>query len=338
MTPASRAFWLLCLVGAAALAGLGLPLGAFLAAGFPTAGPSSLLALCLTWFGGAGEGVLHAGLCLLLFVLAAGILMGAASLVRQWGRTCRLLAALRSIRSGRPMDGCPSWAEGLVEVAETQDVFALCHGVWRQRIVVTRGLLDILVPQELEAVLLHERNHLRAGDPIKLLVARVIAETLFFVPVIPRLARGYALAKEVDADRAAIAAQSDYLPMASAFCKVMRSNQQKAVPYAAAGALTSAGDRRIAYFTTGRLPVWMPPKRTWAASAALLAVEVWLAGAVGSIADVGPARVAAFAPSFPAQMLAWSALGCAAIAAAILCLRFCAWGRPFDFRLKSALV
>ncbi|MDE3075102.1 MAG: M56 family metallopeptidase [Chloroflexota bacterium] len=304
----------------AALAGLTLPLGAFVATRFPAAGRSSLLALCLIWFGGAGQAVLSAGLCTLLALLAAGILKGAASFVGQCTRTWRLLAALRAIRSNRPMDGWPRWVAGLVEVADTPDVFAFCHGVWRGRIVVTRGLLDMLTPEELEAVLLHERHHLRARDPIKLLMARVIAETLFFVPVIPQLAQGYAQAKEVDADRAAIAAQSDHLPMASAFCKVTRSNKQTAVPaYAAVGAMTSASHARTTYFTTGRLPAWMPPKRAWAVSAAWLALEVWLLQAILAAADIGRAQVPALAPPLSAQMLLWSALGCAAIAGAILC-------------------
>ncbi len=81
---------------------------------------------------------------------------------------------------------------------------ALCHGLLRPRLLLSTGAFRGLSPAEAEAVLLHERAHLRRRDPLRLIVARALAEALPGVPALARLAAALPVAQELRADRAAL--------------------------------------------------------------------------------------------------------------------------------------
>ena len=81
---------------------------------------------------------------------------------------------------------------------------AFCHGLLRPRIYVSTGTLAGLRRAELEAVLAHERHHAQRRDPLRLALARVLGEALFFLPALPPLLERYAVAAELAADEAAL--------------------------------------------------------------------------------------------------------------------------------------
>jgi beta-lactamase regulating signal transducer with metallopeptidase domain len=73
----------------------------------------------------------------------------------------------------------------------------------------------------MEAVLLHERSHLRRRDPLRLVVARYFAAGLYVVPVVEDLVEYYTLEKELEADQDALSALGDVRPLARALYKVL---------------------------------------------------------------------------------------------------------------------
>jgi len=81
---------------------------------------------------------------------------------------------------------------------------ALCHGLLRPRLLLSTGAFRGLSAAEAEAVLLHERAHLRGRDPLRLVVARALAEALPGVPALARLAAAVPVAQELRADRAVL--------------------------------------------------------------------------------------------------------------------------------------
>jgi Zn-dependent protease with chaperone function len=85
---------------------------------------------------------------------------------------------------------------------------AFCVGLIRPRIVVSNGLLARLDPEEQEAVVWHEAVHARGREPLKCLLARLAAQTFFWMPVLAALLERYLLVKELAADRAAMARTS----------------------------------------------------------------------------------------------------------------------------------
>lgn len=81
---------------------------------------------------------------------------------------------------------------------------AFCYGLFRPRICLSMGLLDTLSDKELKAVLLHEAHHCRRYDPLRTLLADVLAATLFFLPAIAEWRDMFLTSIELAADRYAI--------------------------------------------------------------------------------------------------------------------------------------
>lgn len=94
---------------------------------------------------------------------------------------------------------------------------AFCYGLLRPRICITSGLLAALAPDELEAVLRHERHHLRRYDPLRVLLWTMISGTFWWLAEQADQAH---LLRELAADRTVIAEQGR-TPLASALFKLL---------------------------------------------------------------------------------------------------------------------
>ncbi len=81
---------------------------------------------------------------------------------------------------------------------------AFCRGVLRPAIVITSALDGALSEAELEAVVLHEAAHARGHDPLRILISRMLAGALFYIPLAHPLRERYLIRLEVLADRAAV--------------------------------------------------------------------------------------------------------------------------------------
>jgi Zn-dependent protease with chaperone function len=94
---------------------------------------------------------------------------------------------------------------------------AFCAGLLRPRVYVSTGAVEHLGRDELEAVLAHEAHHARYRDPLRVFFARVLSDSLFFLPVLRCLADRYAALAEVAADAAAVRRhRGDTRPLAAA--------------------------------------------------------------------------------------------------------------------------
>ena len=90
-------------------------------------------------------------------------------------------------------------------VALATDVpLAFCFGLFRPRIGISTGLVETLTQHELKAVLLHEDYHRRHRDPVRGLLAEVLAGSLFFLPVAAELRDLFLTSLELAADRHAV--------------------------------------------------------------------------------------------------------------------------------------
>jgi len=85
---------------------------------------------------------------------------------------------------------------------------AFCFGLLRPRIVVTSGLIACLTDDELAAAVWHEIQHARVREPLRCFLARLIANSFFWLPVLNDLFDRYTLTRELDADRVASARTS----------------------------------------------------------------------------------------------------------------------------------
>lgn len=143
-----------------------------------------------------------------LLMLGAGL--GTYALVDQVRATRRLSAALTARRLGPPLrlvEAAQSVGlEGRVVLVDTPGPFSLTYGMIRPRVAISAGLLEVLDPDELSAVLVHEAHHVRSADPQKVVVARTLCRALFVLPAVAALVQRYLTARELEADRRAVRA------------------------------------------------------------------------------------------------------------------------------------
>lgn len=200
-----------------ALAGAGFVLvlgtGATVVAGADATLPSAgaIAQACDRWISAGGPAAV-AGLALALLALAT-LALGLRSAGRQVAATRRYLRSLPLADSERAISGT-SYA--VIESAEPQ---AFCAGYLRPRIYLSRGALETLEDHELEAIVAHELHHQRRRDPLRLLLARAIADALFFIPLMRRISDRYRDLGELAADEAAVRRLDGHGPLAAALLK-----------------------------------------------------------------------------------------------------------------------
>lgn len=147
-------------------------------------------------------------------LLTASVLRGAAAWYRAarraqaWTRTAQLLPPV--------VAGLPAF-----RIESAEPVLALV-GIFRPRLIVTRGLVDALTPEELAASIEHEIGHYRSWDNLKRLAMRAAPDVLHWAPAAGQLERKWAAASEQMADAGASRSRATRLALASALVKVAR--------------------------------------------------------------------------------------------------------------------
>lgn len=152
--------------------------------------------------------------------------------------TLSLVVVVRSVRSGArrlrasrrflrrlQVVGDRHVLDARVIVFRHPSALAFCAGLIRPRLYVSTGSVDALRDDELQAVVAHERHHARQRDPLRVFVAGVLSDALFFVPALRPLADRYSALAELAADRAAVRANAgDPAPLANALLAFERSD------------------------------------------------------------------------------------------------------------------
>jgi Zn-dependent protease with chaperone function len=131
--------------------------------------------------------------------------------------------------------------------------FSFTHGALRPRVAISRGLVESASAAELEAVLHHESYHVGAYDPLKVVLARSLPDSLFFIPVLAELRSRYVTARELAADRQALETAGS-IPLAGALYKVVAGPPEIELGAAAAIGGDEALDARVTQLESGAEP------------------------------------------------------------------------------------
>jgi hypothetical protein len=204
----------------------------------------------------------------------------------------RLDATIRDAGLGSHM---VRWVEGLPNPAFTA-------GFWTPRVYVASELASMLSDDELQTVLAHEAAHVRRRDPLRLSALRFLACTLFYLPVLRRLADDAADEAEIAADDAALGEGKgrDPLVLASALVeiaqrwpKLLLDGAPTPLPIAGVAGRTGTDllDRRVRRLLGGEAIVGTHLTRRSLAGAGAVLAMVWLSGLM--MAHPLPADVAA---------------------------------------------
>jgi Zn-dependent protease with chaperone function len=152
---------------------------------------------------GAHVPIVHAGAP---YALAFGALLLVTTLalcagvLRRLQRTHRVASTLGFLAEPAPLSRC--------EIIESSERFAYCIGLWRPKVVISRGLESALSTDELNAVVAHEHAHAARRDNLRHGLA-----ALALLPLGPRARRALladlSLASEEACDHAALRPSGD---------------------------------------------------------------------------------------------------------------------------------
>jgi Zn-dependent protease with chaperone function len=285
---------------------LGLAALALLAYTLAGIGACALLAFVAYRVAVDGMHALSTGGLPLALALAFLALTGAGALRGLWSLRCQLNATealADSVRAGRrPSDGRIDPIAARVgirrlDIVDAGEPFSFTYGSFFPRVATSRGLLDALSPGELEAVLQHERYHVKYLDPFKVLLARAISAAFFYLPILRDLRRRYVAARELAADRRAVKACGTRA-LAGALAKVVGSPAWADLRTAAAIGDPDLLDVRITQLETGREPPLDP------VSPATLALSALGGGVL--LTGLGLAVTASEEIVMPGVLPAWS--------------------------------
>jgi hypothetical protein len=190
-------------------------------------------------------------------IVGAGAVAGVRSLYRQV-RASRTLADRVDDLELPPPPELTRAAEraglgGRVRLVDSEERFSFAYGALTPRVAVSEGLYRLSSADELDAVLAHERYHVGNLDPLKVLLARALPATFFYLPALGRLHTRYMAGRELAADRVALRS-SGRQPLAGALYKVLRGPAWPELSSGAAIGGSALIDVRIAQLETGAEP------------------------------------------------------------------------------------
>jgi hypothetical protein len=191
-------------------------------------------------------------------IVGAGAAAGVRSLYRQVRASRALATRVDDLDLPLPPELTRSAERarlgGRVRLVDSEERFSFAYGALTPRVAVSEGLYRSASPDELDAVLAHERYHVGNLDPLKVLLARALPATFFYLPALRRLHSRYMAGRELAADRVALGSCGRQ-PLAGALYKVLRGPAWPELSSAAAIGGPELIDVRIEQLETGAEPL-----------------------------------------------------------------------------------
>jgi Zn-dependent protease with chaperone function len=217
-------------------------------------------------------------------IILAGVLYAAWDRLRAW-RAVR--GTLGPLEQQEPVSGDRFWraasAVGLdprrIRVVEGLPNPAFTVGLISPRVYLAGEMATHLAPEQLEAVMAHEGEHVARRDPLRLFLLRLLACTLFWIPAFRRLADDVRDEAEVRADDAA--ARGRPLVLASAILAISSWGASPPTPTSAVGFhRDDLLERRVRRLAGEETPVRSHLTRRSVLGAAAALSLVWASGLV----------------------------------------------------------
>jgi hypothetical protein len=217
-----------------------------------------------------------------LLLAVCGISLGLVTLLRQLLATAVLIRGLVAQKITLPSTVIAAASgldlDGRIDVVADERPFSFCYWFLRPRICLSSALVERLDPDELRAVLYHERYHLRQRDPLRQVVARYFAAGLYVVPVVDELLAFHALQKEIEADQDAVRASGGVRSLASALYKLLPDADDVSLGLLVPVSSLSVTEARIDQLVAGRpLSIALSPLSVVLSGGALVAAAVLVA-------------------------------------------------------------
>jgi Zn-dependent protease with chaperone function len=203
--------------------------------------------------------------CLLPAVVLA-VLVGASvglasrTLGRQISASRRLSRRVRALAlpppPGLSVATKATGLDGRVEMLDSPQRLSFVFGLLVPRVAISRGFLESLTAEELQAALEHEQYHVRHLDPLRALLGKTLAEAFFLLPSLEVLRLRYEADRELAADCRAERA-CGRRPLLGALLKALEDPGREPVASASLAARRLL-DARISRLETGQAPALAP--------------------------------------------------------------------------------
>lgn len=109
-----------------------------------------------------------------------------------------------------------------LQIISNKAPIAMTIGLWKPRMILSTGLLDMLEPGELLAVIEHEKCHIRHRDPLAIFLLSVVSIAMWYIPIFTWMADKYPIIIELKADKYAIAQMNQSVHLGSALLKLLK--------------------------------------------------------------------------------------------------------------------
>jgi Peptidase family M48 len=140
-------------------------------------------------------------------------------IARALASLARQLRAQRAFVRRLPVLGTRVVHGHRVHVLPGEGLVAFCAGLRTPAVYASEGTLRTASESELRAILAHEEHHRARRDPLRLLLARVVADALRPLPPFATLAERQETVADLAADAATVDALGDRRPLAAAFLR-----------------------------------------------------------------------------------------------------------------------
>lgn len=216
---------------------------------------------------------------LVFLCLATGF---AVALARQVAGQRQLNAKLTSCRCEPEAQICEILAsldvkERTIITHDTERAYAFCSGLVQPKIYLSSGLLHLLAPAEIEAVVRHELHHLQQRDPLRLFLGSLGVRLACIMPILTTLDRRLRIRIELAADREVVLVMG-VEALATALIKVARASP--AIDHRVVTATFSSTEARIAALLGDdvKMPFsWQDLVTSTLFLTSLLTLSTWLA-------------------------------------------------------------
>lgn len=91
-----------------------------------------------------------------------------------------------------------------IYILPTAEVAAFTIGLFRPKVVISKGMIQTFSDEEMDAIIFHEEYHQNNHDPLKLFCFTLLAEGMMYIPVLKGLLQRYHTYQELAADKYAM--------------------------------------------------------------------------------------------------------------------------------------
>lgn len=116
-----------------------------------------------------------------------------------------------------------------VFVIHDESLIAVTSGFIRPKVILSSAVITQFTERELTAIILHEHSHCINYDPLRMLLVKMMTDSLPFIPLMRRLSHYISVWVELDADSYAVQYLKSPVELACALLKCSKMRQQMSV-------------------------------------------------------------------------------------------------------------